>query len=85
VDGREPFCRGTHRPIRRCAVNGRVAYYLLEQAIIRAQGQDSILQQAVGRDWKGKVSVVLYLVAIAVALHAPRIADAVLVALCCSG
>jgi uncharacterized membrane protein len=56
-----------------------LAYYLLEQAIMRAQGQDSILQQAVGRDWKAKVSVVLYLVAIAVALLSPRFADAVLV------
>jgi uncharacterized membrane protein len=57
-----------------------IAYYLLEQAIIHAQGQNSILKQAVGRDWKAKVSVVLYLVAIAVALRSPRIADAVFVA-----
>src|SRR6516162_5545574 len=57
-----------------------IAYYLLEQAIIRAQGQNSILKQAVGRDWKAKVSVVLYLVAIVVALRWPRIADAVFVA-----
>jgi uncharacterized membrane protein len=61
-------------------VMAAIAYYLLEQAIMHAQGQDSILKQAVGRDWKGKVSVLLYLVAIAVALHSPRIADAVLVA-----
>src|SRR5882762_5669094 len=32
-----------------------IAYWLLQQAIIRSQGKDSILQQAVGRDWKGKV------------------------------
>jgi uncharacterized membrane protein len=57
-----------------------IAYYLLEQVIMRAHGQDSILKQAVGRDRKGKVSVLFYLVAIAVALHSPRIADAVLVA-----
>jgi len=57
-----------------------IAYYLLEQAIMHAEGQDSILKQAVGRNWKGKVSVVLYLVAIVVALHSPRIADAVLLA-----
>src|SRR6476659_8117744 len=31
-----------------------IAYYLLEHAIIRAQGPDSILKKAVGRDWKGK-------------------------------
>jgi uncharacterized membrane protein len=57
-----------------------IAYHLLEQAIMRAGGQDSILKQAVGRDWKGKVSVVLYLAAIVVALRSPRIADAVFVA-----
>ena len=43
-----------------------IAYYLLQQAIIRAQGPDSILKKAVGRDWKGKLSPVLYVVAIVV-------------------
>jgi uncharacterized membrane protein len=57
-----------------------IAYNLLEHAIIRAQGPDSMLKQAVGRDWKGKVSPVLYLVAIAAALRSPRTADAVFVA-----
>ena len=57
-----------------------MAYYVLEQTIIRAQGQNSILKQAVGRDWKAKVSLVLYIVAIVVALRSPRIADAVFVA-----
>jgi TMEM175 potassium channel family protein len=57
-----------------------IAYYLLQQTIIRAQGHDSILKKAVGRDWKGKVSPVLYLAAIVVALRSPRIADAVFVA-----
>src|SRR5512144_1008142 len=41
-----------------------IAYYLLEQSIIRAQGPHSTLKKAVGRDWKGKVSPVLYLLAI---------------------
>jgi uncharacterized membrane protein len=54
-----------------------IAYYLLQQTIIRAQGEGSILKQAVGGDWKGKVSPVLYLVAIAMALRSPRTADAV--------
>jgi uncharacterized membrane protein len=57
-----------------------IAYLLLQQSIIRAQGQDSILKNAVGRDRKGKVSAVLYLAAIVVALRSPRIADAVFVA-----
>jgi uncharacterized membrane protein len=57
-----------------------IAYYLLQQVIIRAQGHDSVLKQAVGRDWKGKVSPVLYVAAIVVALRSPRIADAFFVA-----
>src|SRR3954453_13650111 len=35
-----------------------IAYYLLQLAIIRAQGQNSILKKAIGRDWKGKLSPV---------------------------
>ena len=57
-----------------------IAYYLLEQAIIRAQGPDSILKRAVGRDWKGKLSPVLYLVAIVATLGSPWIAEAIFVA-----
>ena len=38
-----------------------IAYWMLQQAIIAAQGRDSILKTAVGRDWKGKLSPVLYL------------------------
>jgi uncharacterized membrane protein len=57
-----------------------IAYSLLERIMMRAQGQDSILKQAVGRDWKGKVSMVLYLVAIVVALRWSWIADAAFVA-----
>jgi uncharacterized membrane protein len=57
-----------------------IAYYLLEQAIIRAQGPDSMLKQAIGREWKGRASLVFYLLAIMVALRSPRIADAVFVA-----
>ena len=57
-----------------------IAYYLLQQAIIRAQGPDSILKKAVGRDWKGKLSPVLYLVAIIATLRSAWIAQAVFVA-----
>lgn len=44
-----------------------VAYGILQRLIIAAQGRDSILQKAVGRDWKGKVSPVLYALAIPLA------------------
>ena len=52
-----------------------LAYYLLERVIIRAQGPESILQQAVGRDWKGKLSPVLYVAAIVATLLSPVIAQ----------
>jgi uncharacterized membrane protein len=57
-----------------------IAYYLLEQTIIRAQGPDSILKKALGRDWKGKLSPVLYIMAIVATWYAPWIAEAILVA-----
>ena len=57
-----------------------IAYYVLEQAIIRAQGPDSILKKAVGRDFKGKLSPVLYVVAIVATLVSPYIAEALYVA-----
>ena len=44
-----------------------VAYYCLEQTIIASQGGDSMLKKAVGRDWKGVVSAILYVIAIPVA------------------
>ena len=37
-----------------------IAYWILQQQIIAAQGEHSLLQQAIGRDWKGKLSPVLY-------------------------
>jgi uncharacterized membrane protein len=57
-----------------------IAYYLLEQTIIRAQGPDSILKKAVGRDLKGKLSPVLYILAIVATLFSPWIAEAIFVA-----
>jgi uncharacterized membrane protein len=56
-----------------------IAYYVLQQAIIRAQGPESILKLAVGRDWKGKLSPVLFVVAIMATLVSPWIAQAMFV------
>jgi uncharacterized membrane protein len=43
------------------------AYLLLQTAILRRQGSQSVLAQALGKDSKGKISVALYVAAIAVA------------------
>jgi len=56
-----------------------IAYYLLQQTIIRAQGEGSLLKKAIGSDWKGKLSPVLYLIAIVATLRSPRVAQAVYV------
>jgi uncharacterized membrane protein len=37
-----------------------VAYWILQQVIIAAEGPESPLKAAVGRDWKGKLSPVFY-------------------------
>jgi uncharacterized membrane protein len=56
-----------------------IAYYLLQQIIIRAQGKESILKKAVGRDWKGKLSLLLYVLAIFTALRLAWVAQAIFV------
>jgi len=53
-----------------------VAYWILQQAIIAREGRDSLLARAVGGDWKGKLSPVLYAAAIPLAFASVRLADA---------
>jgi uncharacterized membrane protein len=50
-----------------------IAYKILQNVIIAAEGSDSLLQKAVGSDWKGILSPVLYVLAILVAWWAPWI------------
>jgi uncharacterized membrane protein len=44
-----------------------IAYWILQQSIIRREGRDSLLARAVGGDWKGKLSPALYFAAIPLA------------------
>jgi uncharacterized membrane protein len=53
-----------------------VAYTVLVRAIVAHNGRESTLAVAVGRDLKGKLSLVLYVVAIGLAFVRPWIADA---------
>lgn len=57
-----------------------IAYWILQQAIIRAQGPASALRAALGRDWKGKISPVLYFFAILLSLVRPWMAMVLYVA-----
>ena len=44
-----------------------IAYWILQQLIIASQGPNSLLKKAVGGDWKGKASPLVYAVAILLA------------------
>jgi uncharacterized membrane protein len=41
-----------------------IAYFILAKALVSAHGRDSVLAAALGKDYKGKISIVLYLCAI---------------------
>jgi uncharacterized membrane protein len=56
-----------------------IAYYILERIIVAKEGRGSVLASAVGRDWKGKFSLVLYLIAIPLAFVNSWIAAALYV------
>ena len=51
-----------------------IAYYILQRTIIAQQGRNSLLAAAIGKDWKGKLSPLLYLAAIPLAFVSPWMA-----------
>ena len=55
------------------------AYYILARVLIAHHGQDSALAVAVGRDAKGKLSLLIYAMAILIALAEPYVACALYV------
>ena len=55
------------------------SYWLLQKAIIRAHGQDSALALAVGKDRKGRLSLILYALAIPLNLTWPKLAQGIYV------
>lgn len=57
-----------------------LSYYVLQTLIIRLHGADHVLKRAVGGDWKGNLSPVLYVAGIAAAFIDPRIGQAFFVA-----
>jgi uncharacterized membrane protein len=56
-----------------------IAYWILQQTIIRSQGEHSVLAHAVGEDRKGKISPVFYATAIPLAFVHPAISGALYV------
>jgi TMEM175 potassium channel family protein len=56
-----------------------IAYSLLQKAIIHQQGKHSVLAKALGSDFKGKISPILYIAGIALAFVSPWVSMAVYV------
>jgi uncharacterized membrane protein len=54
-----------------------VAYWILQQLIIAAQGSHSVLKTAIGSDWKGRSSPFLYLLAITCSFWSPVTSHAI--------
>jgi uncharacterized membrane protein len=55
------------------------AYYLLQRSILRTEGHESTLAAALGTDTKGKLSLGLYAVSVALAFVQPALSDAIFV------
>lgn len=51
-----------------------ISYLLLEKALIRCEGPDSVVAKALGRDFKGWASFVTYTVAVPIAFLSPALA-----------
>jgi len=56
------------------------AYLLLENAIMAAEGADSVLLRALGRDWKGKLSPFAYITGIGASFVVHLLAQAIYLA-----
>lgn len=56
-----------------------IAYFLLTRALIALHGSDSALATALGDDFKGKISIVIYVAAIPLAFVRPEISCALYV------
>jgi uncharacterized membrane protein len=85
-----PFATGwmgeNHFAAVACALYGAVllmaaiAYWILQQLIIAAHGPKALLREAVGRDWKGRLSPLMYAIAILMAFWSRWVSLAIYVA-----
>jgi len=56
-----------------------MAYLVLQRTIVAAEGPDSLLERALGRDRKGKLSPVVYVAGIVASFFSPAVAQAMYV------
>jgi TMEM175 potassium channel family protein len=57
-----------------------IAYLILQHLIIKAEGADSLVKRAIGSDWKGRTSPLIYLACIALAFRWTWLSQALFVA-----
>ena len=48
-----------------------IAYFMLVRALVAQHSEESVLTAAIGKDWKGMASVVLYVLALPMAFVSP--------------
>lgn len=53
-----------------------IAFVILQRAIVKSEGASSVLARALGKDWKGKLSLALYAIGIGASLVDPRFGNA---------
>lgn len=56
-----------------------IAYWILQNTIIYSQGPDSDLHKAIGKDYKGKASPILYILALGISFYSEWTAMTILV------
>ncbi len=66
--GENHFARWTLAIYGTVLLLAAIAYFILVQALLALHGRNSVLATALGSDFKGKISMVIYLVAIPLAL-----------------
>ncbi len=54
-----------------------IAYFILQTRILKQHGKDSILAKALGNDLKGKISPILYVIALGSAYFSPLVAGGI--------
>ncbi len=56
-----------------------IAYYILARSLVSLHGADSVIARALGRDFKGKISIVIYIASMPLAFLRPALALALFV------
>jgi len=56
-----------------CLIMNGIAYYILSQILLKQAGKDSKIAKVIGKDKKGIISLVIYLIGILLAFYNPKI------------